>query len=236
MIINAQNVDSLFSNATDLAKDGAYAEAIDIFNSIITQNYVSPELYYNLGNCHYESGDLAKAILSFERAIKLKPNDSRISKNLEIARSEVESDIIEVEDFILMRLWRMGALLLSPKGWMILQILLTCLFCVATYFWQFGNSETKRFRGFSFGIAAIIFLGISVFFGSRSFADSKSQDMAIIMFQDVIRSGPDARTNEINPVFEGQKIRIIDKIDQWYKVQLLNKEEGWIATESVELI
>ena len=47
----------------------------------------SADIYYNLGNSYYKIGDIAKAILNYERALILKPANKDIRSNLEIAKS-----------------------------------------------------------------------------------------------------------------------------------------------------
>jgi len=49
-------------------------------------------------------------------------------------------------------------------------------------------------------------------------------------------SGPDARANEVEALTEGVKLTILDKSDSWYKVNLINKEEGWVPMEKAERI
>ena len=47
---------------------------------------------------------------------------------------------------------------------------------------------------------------------------------------------PDNRSDEIENLSAGVKVKILDTIDDWYKVSLVNKEQGWIKVEAVELI
>lgn len=52
----AQDVDSLWSSAVDEYTDGNYQAALDGFSAIEQAGYVSPDLYYNMGNCCYKLG------------------------------------------------------------------------------------------------------------------------------------------------------------------------------------
>ncbi|HPR32608.1 MAG TPA: tetratricopeptide repeat protein, partial [Prolixibacteraceae bacterium] len=61
-----------------------FARAIESYENLINQGYEPAALYYNLGNAHYKRGNLARAILNYERALLLAPNDEDIRFNLEL--------------------------------------------------------------------------------------------------------------------------------------------------------
>ena len=48
----------------------------------------SADVYYNLGNSYYKAGEIAKAVLNYERALLMKPGNSDIRANLEVARAK----------------------------------------------------------------------------------------------------------------------------------------------------
>ena len=59
-----------------------YATAIQIYESLL-KNGESADVYYNLGNSYYKAGEIAKAVLNYERALLMKPGNSDIRANLE---------------------------------------------------------------------------------------------------------------------------------------------------------
>ena len=67
--------------------NGDYQAAIDVYQAILADNSVSPEIFYNLGNAYYKTSEIGKAILNYERALLLDPSDSDIRFNLELAQS-----------------------------------------------------------------------------------------------------------------------------------------------------
>ena len=52
----------MYENGMDAYRKGQYDLAIQEFESIISNNLNSPELYYNLGNAFYRSGNIAGAV------------------------------------------------------------------------------------------------------------------------------------------------------------------------------
>ena len=101
------------ANAAHLDGDGVtaaqgYAELID-------QGHVSADLYYNLGNSHYQAGHLGHAILSWRRAQLLAPRDGDIGANLDHARLQAR-DRLEPPETGGALFWR-STLSLREQGW-----------------------------------------------------------------------------------------------------------------------
>ena len=47
---------------------------------------------------------------------------------------------------------------------------------------------------------------------------------------------PDAESQEVRIISEGEKVRMLDRLDSYIKVRLPNYEEGWIEEREVEVI
>ena len=85
----AQDVDSLWAQAVSDYTEENYQAALDGFAAIEEAGYVSPALYYNMGNCCYKLGHrVGLSILYYEKALKLDPAYEDAAVNLEIAREQ----------------------------------------------------------------------------------------------------------------------------------------------------
>ena len=73
----------------DAYRKGQYELAIQEFESILSENWDSPELYYNLGNAYYRSGNTAGAVWAFESCLKLSPAHLDAKYNLRLANLKV---------------------------------------------------------------------------------------------------------------------------------------------------
>jgi len=60
--VTAENVDSLFVSANNLYKTNDFEAAIENYKKIESQDLVSAELYYNLGNCYYKLNKVGPSI------------------------------------------------------------------------------------------------------------------------------------------------------------------------------
>lgn len=74
-----EELTSVFEEANRLYLEQKYDAAISRYESVIKNGYESGGVYFNLGNAYFKSGKLQNAILNFERAKKLIPNDDDVS-------------------------------------------------------------------------------------------------------------------------------------------------------------
>ena len=85
-------LDNKLEDVTKTKGDSAYIKedytaAIQIYEALL-KNGEAAEVYYNLGNSYYKIGEIAKAVLNYERALLLQPGNSDIRANLEVARAK----------------------------------------------------------------------------------------------------------------------------------------------------
>ena len=82
----ADNTDELWQRANTAYNSGDYAQAETCYTRILEQGLYSASLYYNLANAHFKQNELGKALLYYNRALRLRPNDEDIRHNLEYAK------------------------------------------------------------------------------------------------------------------------------------------------------
>jgi len=84
----------LFKEANIFFKNEQYDQAISIYSAILDLDIEGGNLYYNLGNAYYKSGQLGKAILFYEKARQLIPRDSDLKANYIFANSLRQNPIL----------------------------------------------------------------------------------------------------------------------------------------------
>ena len=77
----------------ELYKTQDYQSVIDLCEQTLANGSESAELYYNLGNAYFKMNELPKAILNYEKALLLSPNDKDIQYNLAFAYSHQPDNI-----------------------------------------------------------------------------------------------------------------------------------------------
>ena len=71
--------------------------AISNYRRLTEAGIHDPDVYFNLATSFAQSGDYARAILNHERALTLRPNDSKASENLRAAEKALEERRAELE-------------------------------------------------------------------------------------------------------------------------------------------
>ena len=87
MAFNAGAIDDLFTKAQAAYDDGRYAEAVLLYDNMVSNGVESTEVIYNLANAYFKDGDLPKAVWHYRKAWYRAPRDPDINANLHFALS-----------------------------------------------------------------------------------------------------------------------------------------------------
>ncbi len=149
------------AEANALYNLGDYTAAAQAYENIKASEGDAPELYYNLGNAYFKQSQWAKAILNYERALLLVPNDADVRANLALAQSKI-TDQIRSNESLLSNVWNVRlANLLSANAWAWISIVSFCavLLCVFAFF--FGRQILRQISFFAF--FALLIISIAAF-------------------------------------------------------------------------
>src|SRR5437867_7063392 len=80
--------DASFEKANQEYALGHFKEAISSYEDLVRAGQWSANLFYDLGNAYFRTGDFGHAILNYERAIALERHHPEATANLQIARDE----------------------------------------------------------------------------------------------------------------------------------------------------
>ncbi|MPM60811.1 hypothetical protein SDC9_107665 [bioreactor metagenome] len=226
-----------FALANKLYAQKKYTEAAEMYETILKNEGAAPELYYNMGNAYFKSNELAKAILNYERALRVAPGYDDAKFNLEFANQKI-IDNVEMTDSFFLKKW-INSLMktLTSNGWFYTSVILFVVTLIAFLVFVFGGTRMLRK---SFFYVAVICLLISV--GSIVFSAIRKNQMeshreAIIMSGVVVIKGaPDKSGTDLYQLHEGTKITVIGILGDWYEVRLGNGNVGWVENDKVERI
>jgi len=228
----AQAPEELWQSAAEQFNSGNYSTAIANYQ-LIEKEVASSELYYNMGNSYYLLDSVALSILYFEKAIKLNPRDRTARENLELAVELMHNPIPAIEEFFLKRWLNSLSDLLPPMGWGIL-----CVLILWTIVWMLVRSVRRntlrkdRLR-YALPVAALV---ISLLTGYVAYQNQTTSDYAVVMESIEVKVAPDALSAVTRTVSEGEKVLIMDKLDDFYKVRFVNYEHGWLPESAVRRI
>src|SRR5436309_11362276 len=83
--------DADFPKANQEFAQGHFKEAISGYEALIRAGQWSANVFYDLGNAYFRTGDFGRAILNYERALALERHHAEATANLQIARDEAHA-------------------------------------------------------------------------------------------------------------------------------------------------
>lgn len=232
-----QSADSYFSEANTLYQDGRYADALSVYEEIITLGYESGAVYYNMGNCYYKLQEIGQSILYYERAMRLNPRDEDLRANLALAKLAVVDKIDSQPDFILFRIIRTIVHLVPERilvGLVIGAYLFSMMFLI---FWLVSRREgIRRFSiRMSVGVAVIFILLGACLVGQLR--EKSTRIEAVIMAARVdAMSAPGGDGIEVFTLHEGTKVLLDQVSGDWVEIILPDRKVGWVHREVLEEI
>lgn len=214
-----------------------FTTAIQIYEMILRTGE-SADIYYNLGNSYYKIGDIAKAILNYERALILKPANKDIRSNLEIARAKTVDKVTDVPELFFITWLKSITNSMGIQSWAIIAISFFLLFIVSIYFFFFSTKIVARK---TFFILALFFLVLCVIANISAAFQRKvrlNRMNAIIISPSVtIRSTPNDNGTSLFILHEGRKVFIKDdSMKDWKEIQLEDGNVGWVKKNDLEVI
>ncbi|CAM1351107.1 SH3 domain-containing protein [Tenacibaculum insulae] len=236
-IFMAQTADDMFNNANKLYKEGKYVEAISLYKKIETTKNISSELYYNMGNTYYKLNKVAPTIYNYEKALLLDPLNEDAFNNLIIAKRLTLDRIEELPKSLLQKINEKFLQKFTYNTWAVIVVLLSFLasFLFLAYYFSYTPSKKRLF--FSTSILSFLLLIITVTITFTQYNQSKNNIEAIIFAEEIeIKNAPTKDADEIFTLHEGTKVKVLDTVDDWKKIKLVDGKTGWLLSENVKIL
>ena len=242
LVICPISAQTTFTDANALYAAGEYAEAAEAYRALITEYPAESNrealayLQYNLGNACFKQGELAQAILAYERALRYKPNLKDAKYNLEFAQSKIIDNISDTQAFFLSNWAKAFRNLLPENTWLWLSIGLFVLFLAGTMAFLLGHATALRKIAFHVGWIALLFCIWSAANATSLHRRDAARAEAIIT-QGVVnaKSSPDRSGTDLFTIHEGTKVVIRETLGTWCNIRVGNNE-GWMPLNNLERI
>lgn len=238
MNIQAKDLDSLWTAGVQAYTDGKFADASAAWTSIEESGQKSAKLYYNLGNAWFKQGNYPKAILNYERALRLDPSYSDARYNLEFTSNFVQDKIEPVPEFILKSVARKVCYVMGSNAWAVIFLVLLAAALVMGLLFLLGSSVGKRRAGFYCGIVLLLLSAGALSFSAWQKSDSMKTDTAIVMSPvSSVKSSPSSGSSkDLFVIHEGTKVTILDEVGSWKNISLADGRQGWLPAADLEAI
>ena len=216
--------------------EGNYDKAINTYKSVLESGYESPELYYNIANSYYKSNRLAYAILYYERAKLLAPNDEDINFNLSLANSHITDKIDAISPLLVKTWYKSVSSILPSDSWSILSIGSFILLLIFLSVFLYSHKTVLRRLTFYLSILALLFSLLSFSFANTEAKQQTVHNSAIIFDSITVKSSPDNYGTDLFLLHEGTKVTVLQTENNWMKIKLSDGNEGWVKNESLQVI
>ena len=228
----------LWEEATAAYQEGRWSDAIAAYEAILATGRTAPELQYNLGNAWFKAGEPARAILCYERALKLDPSYDDARYNLEFAREQTQDRIDVVPEFIIERWGRSACYLLDSDTWTVLFFVFGILFAGLLLTFLLSARTSWKRVGFYGGIVVLLLALLCLDFAHWQLADYRKADSAIVMRPVCsAKSSPsEASAKDLFVLHEGTKVKILDEVGGWKNIELSDGRTGWVPAADIEVI
>ncbi len=229
--------ETTLQKANALYAQGDYIAAAEQYEMIAQIQGESPQLYYNLGNAYYRSGELGKAILNYNRALLFSPHYDDARFNLRIAQQKVVDNVDVTTTFFLVQWVNDFGDLLSSNQWAVLSLASFLLMLITALLYLFARY--RHWRKISFNVALfMLFLSlISIGLAEKQSHKVMNSTAGIIMDKSVTaKDSPSLNAKDMFVLHEGTKVTIRDDISGWTEVELPDGNAGFIPTTSIEKI
>jgi tetratricopeptide (TPR) repeat protein len=254
---NADELLALFEEGNTSYEAGDYETAIDAYASLVERNVENKDLYYNLANAYFKNAELGRAILFYERALRLSPRDKDTLANLSLVEAMLRDRQFIRKENRIKKAFVWVNRNLSLREAVLLTSLFYLLFCVLAVIFilrksNFVRTMYRRLSILSLGrflglsrepdllLAALVALCLFVGSGAsayQKYTEERTGDRSVVVDTEVaVYSGPMNDTTLQFKIHEGTRVRIQSRLAGWVQIELPGDLSGWIEARTVEEI
>jgi len=227
------NVNHHYSKGKEAYRNGQFELAIQEFESILENNWVSPQLYYNLGNAYFREGKTGGAVWAYESALQIAPGHDNARYNLKLSNLKVK-DRVELPEPPFYLSWYLLLLeRFTSTEWINISAGFLFLFALCFLFNSLSPKKYIHLLKSTFMIAFII----GSLFSSHSLQKSKEANLGIIYEPQVeVRSEPNTFSTRLFEVHEGLKVSVNNRQNSWIEIELVDGKTGWIEAVQIRTL
>ena len=221
--------DPQFAKATQEYAQGHFKEAIGGYETVVGSGQWSANLFYDLGNGYFRTGDFGRAILNYERALALERHHPEAAGNLQIARDEARALEMQQnwpERYLQFASVNQYSIAAAGAFWV-------GAFCIVVLI--FARRRSARLIALS--ILSFSVCALAILATYEIDRGSKGRALAIITGDNVQARLATADTaNSVLALPPGSEIKILSTRGDWIYAALPNNLRGWIPSKSTELV
>ena len=227
MLVPAAHAEAAtFNEANRAFAEGRFKEAAKDYEALIAEKGYSAQLLFNLGNAYFRDGQVGAAILNYERAQLLAPNDPDIVANLNFARRQAGL-FVERSSWI-----QEAARFFSMNGWAALATGALVLLCGSIAAAQFYPRHRLYVRLLT-GVAALALCAAVV----GIVLQLETLDRAVVTSQEAVaRISPFEAAKSAFVLSAGEVVEIEKEHGGFLFVENRDQRSGWVSKEQIQAV
>jgi len=228
---------ALIDSANINYKKSFFEKAIKQYEAVIDCGFQSSELYYNLGNSYFRFKNLPKAILYYEKAKLIAPDDEEINFNLNLANSLIIDKVNAVPEFFVSKWIKNAITQFNSNTWAIISLTIFIISLAFLLLFLFSKKIILRKIFFWVGVFLLMFTVFSTYSSISTKNNITNNNSAIIMKSvTTAKSSPSDSSTDLFIVHEGTKIIIRETVEDWSEIKLSDGNIGWLKVSDYERI
>ena len=218
-----------FTKANQEYAQGHFAEAISGYEALLRAGQWSANLFYDLGNAYFRTGDFGRAILNYERALALERHHPEATANLQIARDEARALELQQswpERYLQFASVNQYCIVAAIAFWLAVFVIVMLIFA--------------RRRSAAL-IATLMFCllvsAVATYTVYKLERGSNGSALAIVTGKNVqARLATADSANSVLALPPGSEVKILSTRGDWIYAELPNTLRGWIPAKNAEQV
>ena len=226
------DIRQVFMEANRFYQQGAYDQAIGLYEQILGKGVEGGNIYYNLGNAYFKKGRLGMSILNYERAMRFIPKDGDLIANYRHAVSKISNNIYTRKHFIIRVSDRVFGQFTADE----LALFLCIIYILLILNLALGLFRiVKRYVLFLLmGLLVMCFAAAAVYL--KGDIETAGREAIVIKEKTDAKFEPISQATDYFVLYEGMKVTIIESKEDWYKIMRSDGKIGWIDRASADII
>lgn len=228
----AAPIDDWFARANQFYEEQQYDSAIGYYQKILEAGIANSATYYNLGNAYFRTDKIGLAILYYEKAKRLSPDDADIEANIRFANMHtVDRAPVPQRSFLESILWRLHTLFsLKQQLWILFGLLMAISIFFSFSLFASHNLRLWLIYGMSLLLVFALTMGTSI--GIKIY-ERENVQYAVVLIKTIDAVNEPRGSKVLFSAHEGTRFRIRKTKDSWVLVSLPNGASGWVESDAL---
>lgn len=221
----------LFIKANSAYRNNNFQEALSLYQQVREMGFTGGDLFYNLGNCYFRLGQKGMAVLNYERARVMMPDDPDLKYNLNYVRDQLTDSIQPNKNSIRTLLFWLDSI--NVKEAVYTFIVINFIFWALLSIYLF---KKKEITWYLLMITMLLWTVSAVSAGVKWY-DFRFDERAVVISPEVnVLSGPAEGDTLLFKLHEGTVVEHERDEDGWTLIRISEDRRGWLRSNDLRLI